>query len=184
MSCARHNIDISVAVFPKAWQILVFGGQHKVLNPLSPHDALKHHFTSLYTDLIALQLGFFHENFLKTVLPIHDNFLKFFTHIKSSSSTTRRELRQQFAACSGWDDNCKFRLERVNWANPCYTGRQYLRRCSNIEPVLAHLGAFWSPCDITRRETNIDADKLAAMTSKFAQRRFNTVLTSDMVGHN
>ena len=27
------------------------------LNPLSPHDALKHHFTSLKTDLIFLQLG-------------------------------------------------------------------------------------------------------------------------------
>ena len=26
------------------------------LNPLSPHDALKHHFTSLYTDCIFLQL--------------------------------------------------------------------------------------------------------------------------------
>ena len=26
-----------------------------VLNPLSPHDALKHHFTSLKTDLISLQ---------------------------------------------------------------------------------------------------------------------------------
>ena len=26
-----------------------------VLNPLSPHDALKHHFTSLKTDLIFLQ---------------------------------------------------------------------------------------------------------------------------------
>ena len=25
------------------------------LNPLSPHDALKHHFTSLKTDLISLQ---------------------------------------------------------------------------------------------------------------------------------
>ena len=25
-------------------------------NPLSPHDALKHHFTSLKTDLIILQL--------------------------------------------------------------------------------------------------------------------------------
>ena len=29
------------------------------LNPLSPHDALKHHLTSLYTDLILRQLGFF-----------------------------------------------------------------------------------------------------------------------------
>ena len=27
------------------------------LNPLSPHDALKHHSTSLKTDLIFLQLG-------------------------------------------------------------------------------------------------------------------------------
>ena len=28
-------------------------------NPLSPHDALKHHFTSLKTDLIFLQLRVF-----------------------------------------------------------------------------------------------------------------------------
>ena len=28
-----------------------------LLNPLSPHDALNHHFTSLKTDLISLQLG-------------------------------------------------------------------------------------------------------------------------------
>ena len=28
-----------------------------VVNPLSPHDALKHHFTSRKTDLIFLQLG-------------------------------------------------------------------------------------------------------------------------------
>ena len=27
------------------------------INPFSPHDALKHHFTSLKTDLIFLQLG-------------------------------------------------------------------------------------------------------------------------------
>ena len=27
------------------------------LNPLNPHDALKHHFTSLKTDLISLQPG-------------------------------------------------------------------------------------------------------------------------------
>ena len=26
-------------------------------NPLGPHDALKHHFTSLNTQLISLQLG-------------------------------------------------------------------------------------------------------------------------------
>ena len=28
-----------------------------VFNPLSSHDALKHHFTSLKTDSIVLQLG-------------------------------------------------------------------------------------------------------------------------------
>ena len=29
----------------------------KYINPLGPHDALKHHFTSLKTQLISLQLG-------------------------------------------------------------------------------------------------------------------------------
>ena len=29
------------------------------ISMIRPHDALKHHFTSLYTDLIFLQLGFF-----------------------------------------------------------------------------------------------------------------------------
>ena len=84
------------------------------LNPLSPHDALKHHFTSLKTDLIFPQLRVFKLNFIESGLPIHDNFLYFFTHIKSSSSTTSRELRQQFAACSWWRWEWKVRLERVN----------------------------------------------------------------------
>ena len=39
----------------------------QVINPLNSHDAIKHHFTSLITDLI---------------------FLQFLIHIKSSSSTT------------------------------------------------------------------------------------------------
>ena len=30
---------------------------HQTFNPLSPHDALKHHPKSLKTDLILLQLG-------------------------------------------------------------------------------------------------------------------------------
>ena len=70
-------------------------------NLLSPHDALKHHFTSLKTDLISLQLSPWNENFHESGLLIHDNFLEFFTLFKSASSTTSRELRQQFAACSG-----------------------------------------------------------------------------------
>ena len=32
-------------------------------NPLSPHDALNHHFTSLKTDLIFLQLGVLERKF-------------------------------------------------------------------------------------------------------------------------
>ena len=37
--------------------IFIFTVNHfQILNPLSPHDALKHHFTSLRTDLIFLQL--------------------------------------------------------------------------------------------------------------------------------
>ena len=31
--------------------------RHLSINPLSPHDALEYHFTSLKTDLIFLQLG-------------------------------------------------------------------------------------------------------------------------------
>ena len=68
---------------------------------LSPHDALKHHLTALKTDLVFYNQGFYNENFHETDLPIHRNFLIFFTHIKSFSFTTSRELRQQFTACSG-----------------------------------------------------------------------------------
>ena len=69
-----------------------------MFNPLSPHDALKHHFTSLEADLIFLQLGV--ENINETGLPNTWQFSVIFTHIKSSSPTTSRKLRQQFAACS------------------------------------------------------------------------------------
>ena len=69
----------------------------RVINPLSPHDALKHHFTSLNIDFIFLQLGVLERKFLYFT----GNFLYFLNHIKSFSSTTSRQLRQQFAACSG-----------------------------------------------------------------------------------
>ena len=41
----------------KMFQLLNSQSQIGRVNPLSPHDALKHHFTSLKTDLIFLQLG-------------------------------------------------------------------------------------------------------------------------------
>ena len=70
-------------------------------NPLSPHDALKHHLRSLKTDFILLKLRGFRRKISMKLLPIHCNFFTFFTHFKSSLFTTSRELRQQFAACSG-----------------------------------------------------------------------------------
>ena len=41
------------------------------------------------------------ENILDFFTANGFNFLQFITHIKSSLLTTSRELRQQFAACSG-----------------------------------------------------------------------------------
>ena len=76
---------------------------------LSPHDALKHHFTSLKTDIIFLQLGLSEWIFPWNWFTNTWRFSLLFTNVKSSSSTTSRELRQQFAACSGWE----FGLERV-----------------------------------------------------------------------
>ena len=74
----------------------------KRLNPLSPHDALKHHLHPWKHTLLSYNQGFKNGNILETALPIHRNFLQFLNHIKSYSSTTSRELRHQFAACSGW----------------------------------------------------------------------------------
>ena len=51
------------------WMLWVTVGRHKFkwvkFNPLSPHDALKHHFTSLKTDLIFLQ-----QRVLETKIPV------------------------------------------------------------------------------------------------------------------
>ena len=69
------------------------------LNPLTPHDALKHHFTSLKTDLIFLQLGILEYIFHETVLPIHGNFRHF-----SPTSNHLHPLQvenPQFSTCSG-----------------------------------------------------------------------------------
>ena len=51
------------------------------VNPLSPHDALKHHFTSLKTDLIFLQLGVlkwkFSWNWFTNILDNHVKYEKY-----------------------------------------------------------------------------------------------------------
>ena len=53
------------------------------------------------------RLNFKNENFHETGLPINCNFLYFFIHIKSSSSTTSRELQLQSRLVADEDDNGK-----------------------------------------------------------------------------
>ena len=71
------------------------------INPLSHHDALKHHLKTLKTDLIPLQLTVLEGKFPCNSFTNTWQFSVIFYPHQSSSSTTRRELRQQFAACSG-----------------------------------------------------------------------------------
>ena len=71
------------------------------LTPLSPHDALKHHLKTLKTDLIFLQLTVLEGKFPWNYFTNTWQFSLIFHPHQSSSSTTSRELRQQFASCSG-----------------------------------------------------------------------------------
>ena len=83
------------------------------LNPLSPHDALKHHFTSLKTDLIFLPKGFGMKISMKLVyqyMVIFFNFSPTSNHlhplqVENCDSNSRLVVDE--------DDNGKFRLERV-----------------------------------------------------------------------
>ena len=69
------------------------------LNPLSPHDALKHHFTSLKTDLISQHLWVLERKFLWNWFTNTWQLLLFFkphqiifTHYKSRIATAIRGL--------------------------------------------------------------------------------------------
>ena len=68
------------------------------VNPLSPHDALKHHFTSLKNHIIFQLLGVLGWIFHETGLPIHGNFLIFhplqviFIHYQLRIATAIRDL--------------------------------------------------------------------------------------------
>ena len=79
------------------------------VNPLNPHDALKHHFASLKKDLISWNLN---EIFHGTVLKITVYFFichsleVIFIHIENCDSNSRLVVDE--------DDYGKFRLERVN----------------------------------------------------------------------
>ena len=70
-------------------------GRPTTLNPLSPHDALKHHFTCLKTDLIFRQT----KDFCTTSNHLHP------LHVENCDSSSRLVVDE--------DDKGKFRLERV-----------------------------------------------------------------------
>ena len=73
------------------------------INPLSPHDALKHHITPENRLNFPTTKGFRIKISTKLAYQYIAIFFNFFNHFKSSSSsTTSRKLRQQFAACGGW----------------------------------------------------------------------------------
>ena len=71
------------------------------VNPLSPHDALKHHFTSVKTDLIFLQLRVLERKFPWNWFNNTWQFSLIFKPHQESLSDIQ-ELRQQLAACGGW----------------------------------------------------------------------------------
>ena len=71
-------------------------------NPLSPHDASKHHVASLKNAFFKSDVKP-RDCTTKIVMELFNNnniLFLFATHFKSSLSTTSRELRKQFAACS------------------------------------------------------------------------------------
>ena len=78
-----------------------------LFNPLSPHDALKHHCKSMKIDLIFQQLGFWNEYFHESGLPIHGTSNQLHPlQVENCDSNSRLVVDE--------DDNGKFRLERVN----------------------------------------------------------------------
>ena len=83
------------------------------LNSLSPHDALKHHFTSLKAGFIFLQTRGFRMKIYNTCMPIFSNFSPTARHlhplqVENCDSNSRLVVDE--------DDNCKFRLENVKAA--------------------------------------------------------------------
>ena len=87
---------------------------NSLFNPLNPHDASKHHFTSLKIDLILLQpIGFrtkFPTKLVYQYMAIFFNFPPISNHlpplqVENCGSNSRLVVEE--------DDNGKFRLERV-----------------------------------------------------------------------
>ena len=88
-----------------------------VFSPLSPRDPLKHHFTSLKTDLIFQQLGVFRSKIsiklVRQYMVIFFNFPLISNHlhplqVENCDSNLRFVVEE--------DDHGNFRLESVNFS--------------------------------------------------------------------
>ena len=105
------------------------------LNPLSPHDALlKHHFTSLKTGLIFLQIRALEFRIISMKLGYQ--YMAIFFNFQTTSNHLHP---QQVENCDSnsrlvvdEDDNGKFRLERVK---PLKAGKHLL--C--IDSIMYHI---------------------------------------------
>ena len=95
-----------------------------MFNPLSPHDALKHHFTSLKTLNFSTTEGFRTKISMKLVYQYMANFCNFFTlnHL--------HPLQVENCDSNSWlvvdeDDNGKLMLERVKFSR-CIKASSYI----------------------------------------------------------
>ena len=91
-----------------------FGLNNLAVKGLSPHDALKHHFTSLKTDLIFLQMRDFRRKISMKL------FYLYMAIFKNCSATSNHLHPPQVENCDSnlrlvveENNNGKFRLERV-----------------------------------------------------------------------
>ena len=104
----------------KTWSILT-------LNPLSPHDALKHNFTSLKTDLIFLQQRVLEREFpwnwftntwqFSSIFKPHEKHLHPL-QVENCDSNSRLVVDE--------DDNGKLRLERVKALKYIYINQMFV----------------------------------------------------------
>ena len=88
-------------------------GQGFSINPLSPHDASKHHFASVKNELITYTRGFENDNFHETVLIIAVIVLYLSPASSHLHSLQVENCDSNSRLVVDEDDNGKFRLERV-----------------------------------------------------------------------
>ena len=115
---AKHNLEggKKLKFIPPRFKGQYLDSLPNLFNPSSPHDALKHHFTSLKTDLIFLQLGV-----LVKKIPCNwftnSKYMVIFFNFSPTSNHLHPLQVEHCGSNSRFvvdeDDNGKFRLERV-----------------------------------------------------------------------